>query len=77
VLATLSTTRSDALLEQGKSTAAALTEGYQLAFLIGAGLVVVAIAVAMTVLQPAPEAVPEPEEDVVPAGDDLALSEAA
>jgi EmrB/QacA subfamily drug resistance transporter len=77
VLATLSTTRSDALLEQGKSTAAALTEGYQLAFLIGAGLVVVAIAVALTVLQPAPEAVPEPEEDVVPAGDELALSEAA
>jgi EmrB/QacA subfamily drug resistance transporter len=77
VLATLSTTRSDALLEQGKSTAAALTEGYQLAFLIGAGLVVVAIAVALTVLQPAPEAVPEPEEDVRPAEDELALSEAA
>ena len=77
VLATLSTTRSDALLEQGKSTAAALTEGYQLAFLIGAGLVVVAIAVALTVLQPAPEAVPEPENDVGPAEDELALSEAA
>ena len=77
VLATLSTTRSDALLEQGKSTAAALTEGYQLAFLVGAGLVVAAIAVALTVLQPAPKAVPEPEEDVEPAEDELALSEAA
>jgi EmrB/QacA subfamily drug resistance transporter len=77
VLATLSTTRSDALLEQGKSTAAALTEGYQLAFLIGAGLVVAAIAVALTVLQPAPEAVPEPEGEAEPAETELALSEAA
>jgi MFS family permease len=77
VLATLSTTRSDALLEQGKSTAAALTEGYQLAFLIGAGLVVAAIAVALTVLQPTPEALPEPEEYVEPAEGELALSEAA
>jgi predicted MFS family arabinose efflux permease len=77
VLATLSTTRSDALLEQGESTAAALTEGYQLAFVIGAGLVVAAIAVALTVLQPAQEAVPEPEGEVEPAEDELALSEAA
>jgi EmrB/QacA subfamily drug resistance transporter len=77
VLATLSTTRSDALLEQGESTAAALTEGYQLAFVIGAGLVVAAIAVALTVLQPTQEAVPEPEGEVEPAEDELALSEAA
>jgi EmrB/QacA subfamily drug resistance transporter len=77
VLATLSTTRSNALLEQGKSTAAALTEGYQLAFLIGAGLVVAAIAVALTVLQPAPEAIPEPEGEAEPAETELALSEAA
>jgi EmrB/QacA subfamily drug resistance transporter len=77
VLATLSTTRSDALLEQGESTAAALTEGYQLAFVIGAGLVVAAIAVALTVLQPAQEAVPEPEGEVEPAENELALSEAA
>jgi EmrB/QacA subfamily drug resistance transporter len=77
VLATLSTTRSDALLERGESTAAALTEGYQLAFVIGAGLVVAAIAVALTVLQPAQEAVPEPEGEVEPAEDELALSEAA
>jgi MFS family permease len=77
VLATLSTTRSDALLERGESTAAALTEGYQLAFVIGAGLVVAAIAVALTVLQPTQEAVPEPEGEVEPAEDELALSEAA
>jgi len=52
VLASLSTSRADSLIEEGTSTASALTDGYQLAFLIGAGLVVAAIAVALTVLQP-------------------------
>ncbi len=52
VLATLSATRSEVLIENGEPAAAALTGGYQLAFWIGAGLVVVAIAVAMTVLKP-------------------------
>jgi MFS family permease len=52
VLATLSASRSDRLIGSGESTAAALTSGYHLAFGIGAGLVVVAIAVALTVLQP-------------------------
>jgi EmrB/QacA subfamily drug resistance transporter len=52
VLATLSATRSGALIENGAPTAAALTGGYQLAFLIGAGLVVVAFAIAVTVLKP-------------------------
>jgi EmrB/QacA subfamily drug resistance transporter len=77
VLATLSATRSEALLEQGESTAAALTEGYQLAFVIGAGLVVAAIAIAVTVLQPAAQAVPEPETEGEPAEAEPALSEAA
>jgi EmrB/QacA subfamily drug resistance transporter len=52
VLATLSATRSKSLIENGEFTAAALTDGYQLAFLIGAALVVVAIVVAVTVLRP-------------------------
>ena len=52
MLATLSATRSKSLIENGEYTAAALTDGYQLAFLIGAALVVVAIAVAVTVLRP-------------------------
>ena len=39
VLATLSTSRSDALLERGESAASALTGGYHLAFWIAAGLV--------------------------------------
>jgi EmrB/QacA subfamily drug resistance transporter len=52
VLATLSATRSENLIDGGQTTASALTEGYHLAFLIGAGLVVAAIAVALTVLKP-------------------------
>src|SRR5215218_3603467 len=45
VLATVSATRSEGLIGNGQSTAAALTDGYHLAFLIGAVLVAVAIAV--------------------------------
>jgi EmrB/QacA subfamily drug resistance transporter len=56
VLATLSATRSGALVESGASIPAALTGGYQLAFLIGAGLVAIAFAVAVTVLKPEREA---------------------
>jgi EmrB/QacA subfamily drug resistance transporter len=52
VLATLSAARSNELIGDGKSTAAALTGGYHLSFAIGAGLVVVAIAIAVTVLKP-------------------------
>jgi MFS family permease len=56
VLATLSTTRSDNLIADGKSTAVALTSGYHLAFLIGAILIVAAIVVGATVLQGEEEA---------------------
>jgi sugar phosphate permease len=52
VLATLSATRSESLIDGGEATASALTGGYHLAFLIAAGLVIVAIVVALTVLQP-------------------------
>jgi EmrB/QacA subfamily drug resistance transporter len=50
VLATLSTARASALTASGHSAAAALTGGYQLAFLVAAGLLAVAVAVALTVL---------------------------
>jgi hypothetical protein len=43
------------LFEKDASTAAALTDGYRLGFLIGTGLVVVAIGVAVVVLRPASE----------------------
>jgi EmrB/QacA subfamily drug resistance transporter len=59
VLATLSTSRSDSLIDQGHSTASALTSGYHLAFWIAAGLVVAAIGVAATILQPEAEAMEE------------------
>jgi EmrB/QacA subfamily drug resistance transporter len=76
VLATLSTTRSDTLLASGESTASALTDGYRLAFVIGAGLVLAAIGVALAVLRP--EAAIEAEQAEEQAGEvEPAYSEAA
>jgi EmrB/QacA subfamily drug resistance transporter len=73
VLATLSATRSEHLRGDGLGTAAALTGGYRLAFLIAAGLVVLAIAVAVTVLRPERQAaelmeteLEKPEQNAVP-----------
>src|SRR4051812_11025065 len=61
VLATLSATRSEDLIAGGESQAAALTDGYHLAFLIGAVLVLAALAVAVSVLRkPQPAAAPAP-----------------
>jgi EmrB/QacA subfamily drug resistance transporter len=54
VLATLSTTRSADLRGAGDSVASSLVGGYHLAFVIGAALVVAAIAVGVTVLQQEP-----------------------
>jgi EmrB/QacA subfamily drug resistance transporter len=51
VLATLSTTRTSTLLSTGDSTPSALTGGYHLAFMIGAGLVVAAIGLAVALLR--------------------------
>jgi EmrB/QacA subfamily drug resistance transporter len=51
LLATLSTERTQRLLEDGESTAAALNGGFHLAYLIGAACAAVAIAVAVTVLR--------------------------
>jgi hypothetical protein len=56
VLATVSASRTDDLLEDGESTLSALTSGYHAAFLIGAALVVAAIIVAVAVLRPAGKA---------------------
>jgi MFS family permease len=80
VLATLSASRSDKLIAQGKSTAVALTSGYHLAFWIAAALVVAAIAVALTVLQPEAKAAEHYEAEQDPASqpaDPEACSEAA
>jgi hypothetical protein len=52
VLATLSTSHSNALLSHGRSSAVALTGGYHLAFWIAAGLVVAALVAALALLRP-------------------------
>ena len=61
VLATLATERTESALADGESVASALNSGYHVAYLVAAGLVVVAIAVALSTLRsPAAEAEPEP-----------------
>ena len=53
VLATIATSRTEAVLASGEETLIALASGYQLAFGISAALIVVAIALAATVLRSA------------------------
>jgi EmrB/QacA subfamily drug resistance transporter len=66
VLATTATERTEGLLSDGSSVASALTDGYHLAFYIGAGLAVAAIGVALAVLRspelPVEEEAPEPAQ---------------
>jgi len=76
VLATLSATRSEALLDRGETTATALTGGYHLAFVIGAALVVAAILVALTVLRPEERAEGHDVVEAAPHGAEPAGSEA-
>ncbi len=54
VLATLSATRSETLTAEGKPLAEALVGGYQLAFVVGLGLALAALVVALTVIKPTP-----------------------
>jgi EmrB/QacA subfamily drug resistance transporter len=72
ILATFATERTESLVADGEPAAEALNSGYHLAYLIGAGLVLVAIVVAVTVLRAripelAPEPAPEPVPEPVPA----------
>ncbi|MFG2902878.1 MFS transporter [Streptomyces zaomyceticus] len=63
VLSTLAATRTESLTAAGRPSAEALTGGYHLAFAVGAGLLLVALAIAFTVLRrPAagPDSRPEP-----------------
>jgi EmrB/QacA subfamily drug resistance transporter len=57
VLATMSTSRTDQLVDDGQSTKAALTGGYHLAFAIGAGFVIAAMVIAAVVLRSETEVV--------------------
>ncbi len=77
VLATLSTSHTNNLLAQGQSQAAALTGGYQLAFWIATGLVLVGIGVALTVLRPQQAGAAQHESAGERAEDKPAFSEAA
>jgi MFS family permease len=60
VLATLAAERTSSQTAAGASQLAALNSGYHLAYLVGAGLVAVAVVVALAVLRPVP--MPSPEE---------------
>jgi sugar phosphate permease len=78
VLATLSTSRTENLLDSGSSTASALTSGFHLAYWIAAGLVVVAIAISAFVLQPEEKAAEQfAEEGEKMPGAEPSYSEAA
>jgi EmrB/QacA subfamily drug resistance transporter len=64
VLATLSTERTQKLIDDGVSNASALTSGYHVAYLIGAGLAAIAAAIAIFVLRDV-----APPQHGEPAGD--------
>jgi EmrB/QacA subfamily drug resistance transporter len=63
VLATVSASHTLSLLHDGHSTASALTGGYHLAWVIGTGLLVAAVATALAVLRPAPAPVVAQDAD--------------
>jgi predicted MFS family arabinose efflux permease len=63
VLATFATERTDGLLADGEPAASALNSGYHLAYLIGTGLVLVGIVIAVTVLR---ARLPEAPAEAVP-----------
>jgi thiol:disulfide interchange protein len=51
-LGAISTAHAQTLMAQGQSVSAALTGGYQLAFLLAAACVVAALAVVLIVIRP-------------------------
>jgi MFS family permease len=65
-LGAVAASRSKTLAGEGHSAAAALTGGYDLAFLIAAALVAIGIVVAVVVL-PSAEREPEPQAEAEPA----------
>jgi EmrB/QacA subfamily drug resistance transporter len=67
VLATLSTERTQSLIDSGSSNASALTSGFHVAYLLGAALAAIAVAIAIFVLRTPPRPAPEPEPERAPA----------
>ena len=77
LLATLSSERTQHLLDGGAGRLSALTSGYHLAYLIGAGLAAVAVAIAVLVLRdPAPAGAPQAAPEPAPPEREPAYSEA-
>ena len=76
VLATLATERTDGLLAAGESSLSALNAGYHLAYLIGAALIVGAIAAATIILDPRTVAEERDRGEAEPARREPAYSEA-
>ncbi|HEU4704789.1 MAG TPA: DHA2 family efflux MFS transporter permease subunit, partial [Sphingomicrobium sp.] len=78
VLATLSAERTSSLEAGGTVEAQALTSGYHLAYLIGAGLAAIAVAIAVFVLreQKAPAVAPAGEAGAAPGEPEPAYSDA-
>jgi EmrB/QacA subfamily drug resistance transporter len=78
ILATFATERTDGLLADGEPAAEALNSGYHLAYLIGAALVLGAIAIAFLTLRVRiPELAPEPVAEPAPAAGEPATVVAA
>ena len=78
VLATLAATRTDHLRATGDATAAALNGGYHLAYVVGAALVLAALALAVSALQDVRAPAPSEEEAAegpVPVAGEPAYSE--
>ena len=75
VLATLSAERTHSLLDAGDSQASALTSGYHLAYLIGAGLAAIAVAIAVFVLRQPGQSPPAPQAEAASAEPEPAYSE--
>ena len=73
VLATLATERTEGLLADGEATAVALNSGFHLAYLIGAGLVGIAVVLAVTVLRP--HRAPAPAHEPAPVRAKVAYAE--
>jgi hypothetical protein len=65
VLVTVATSRTEQALAGGAAAAAALTDGYHLAFAICAGAVLVAVIVAATVLRSEAAALPQADVEAV------------
>jgi len=65
VLATVAAARTEDLRAAGAAAGAALNGGFHLAYLIGAGLLVVALAIAVFVLRPSGAPAQRPEEPVL------------